>query len=111
MAITKDLYEESYAQGIGVTIKHLKKIGLHAVHCNCENEECLGWKIKAKVGPTGEFPEGKLNENDDGELAVGMTIDNGKVVMLFGTPITWIAFSPEQAIEFANQIIEKAKEV
>jgi len=64
-----------------------------------------------KFGPTGDFPRGKVDESDEGGLQVGITYDkeSDTVVIVFGKSITWIGFGPEQAIEFANLIIERAK--
>jgi hypothetical protein len=50
-------------------------------------------------GATGQFPEGKLNEADEGEIQFGITTDNGKVVINFGTPVSWMGMNPEQARE------------
>jgi len=32
------------------------------------------------LGATGEFPQGKLTEEDEGEIRIGITVFNGKVV-------------------------------
>lgn len=60
-------------------------------------------------GPTGEFPEGRLNEHDEGELMIGLVAHKGKVVLNFATPVAWLALNPNQAIQIANVLIEKAK--
>lgn len=49
-----------------------------------------------KLGATGRFPEGKLNENDEGELRAGITIHKGKMVINFGKPVTWLALSKKE---------------
>jgi hypothetical protein len=51
---------------------------------------------------TGTFPDGKLDENDEGGVAIGVAIDQGNVVIHFPKPIAWLAFPPEQAIEIAH---------
>lgn len=61
-----------------------------------------------KFGPTGKFPEGKLNQADEGELQLGITHDAGNVIIDFGTQVTWIGLPPSKAIEFANMIIQHA---
>jgi len=60
------------------------------------------------LGPTNEFPDGKINENDMGELRLGIGTTNDNVVIDFGTSLTWLAFSKQEAIEFARIITEKA---
>ena len=57
-------------------------------------------KIKDfKLGATGEFPQGKMNSEDEGELRLGVTADKGNVVIAFGTPVTWIGLPPKVALE------------
>lgn len=63
------------------------------------------------IGPTGEFPEGKLNDDDEGALAVAVSIDQDNVVVNFGTPVVWFELPLDQAIAFAENIIEKAKKL
>ncbi len=68
-------------------------------------------QLKKVTGPTGKYPEGKLNDTDEGEVRIAITqTHKGKVIIDFGTPVRWIGFSKEQAIELANTILEKAKE-
>ena len=62
-----------------------------------------------KPGPTGKYPQGKLNKDDQGELAIGIATYNRNVIINFGKEVSWLALPPEQAIEFAQTIIEKAK--
>ena len=57
----------------------------------------------------GEYPDGRLNPEDQGALAVGIAHQNGKVVMQFPKPTTWIGFTPEQAIEMAESLIDHAR--
>jgi hypothetical protein len=65
--------------------------------------------ICAKLGATGEFPDGKVNEDDEGGLmcAVG---DVGDTVRIdFGPkPVAWLALDPDAAIAFATAIIDRA---
>ncbi len=60
-----------------------------------------------KPGPTGDFPEGQLNEDDEGGLNIGIGDDKGNLVLYFGKPVAWIGMPPENAIELANLIIKK----
>ena len=66
-----------------------------------------------KPGPTGNFPEGKLNKDDEGELKIAIAADhrNNVVLIRFGGPVAWFAMGPEQALQFANQIKGKGKEL
>lgn len=58
------------------------------------------------LGPTGEFPDGKLNKDDEGQIkiAIGADLDNKKVVIDFGTLVAWIAMSPQEARQLAEVI-------
>lgn len=64
-----------------------------------------------KAGPTGHFPEGKLNDGDKGEIAIKMGVDKGRVIIDFGSPLSWIGMQPAQAKAFGKAIIEKAESV
>ena len=65
-----------------------------------------------RVGPTGEYPQGKYTEDDEGELNIALAADprNGKVLMHFGKPIVWLGMSPEDAEALAVRLIAKARE-
>lgn len=62
-----------------------------------------------KPGATGRFPQGKLKEDDEGELAVGLAVLNGKLILNFGKSIGWIGMSKQEAEVFANALLEKAR--
>jgi len=64
-----------------------------------------------KFGATGSFPQGKLNEDDEGAIQIGIAFDptNQVVMIKFGTPVTWLGLPPEEAIQFANAILAKAR--
>lgn len=62
------------------------------------------------LGATGQFPDGKLKEDDEGEISIAATVQNGEVVLNFGKPIAWIGFTPEQAEQIGYMLIQKAGE-
>lgn len=66
-----------------------------------------------KPGPTGEFPDGKLNEDDDGGLIIKMQVSKENQVLMieFGTNVTWIGLTKKDALNFAWNILSKAKEL
>ena len=57
-----------------------------------------------------EFPDGKLNEEDEGELITAIGIENGRVMVQWPQPITWVAFDPDKADEFADTLKRRAQE-
>jgi hypothetical protein len=63
-----------------------------------------------RPGPTGDFPRGKLNPDDEGGLAVAVAYDPAKDVVRvdFGKGIKWIAFPPADAKRFADMILKAA---
>lgn len=61
-----------------------------------------------KLGATGEFPEGKLNKSDEGELRLAVTAKDGNVIIAFGTPVTWMGMPPESARTLANSLLKQA---
>lgn len=67
--------------------------------------------ISDELGATGSFPNGKLNANDEGEIAIGITKSNGTVVIDFGKPVHWIGFTSVQAIQIGENLIKKGVEL
>ncbi len=54
-----------------------------------------------QLGATGRFPEGQLTESDEGEIRFRVGYVDGKVVLDFGQPVTWLGMSPKQAKQLA----------
>ena len=65
-------------------------------------------KNKLKLGATGAFPDGKLNQTDEGELRMAVSSTNGLVRIDFGKPTAWVAFSANQAKELAALLLRHA---
>lgn len=61
------------------------------------------------LGHTGEFPDGKLNENDEGQLQSAIWNHNGNVLVDFGNEVAWIGFDPQGAADFASSILKHAR--
>ena len=61
-----------------------------------------------KPGPTGEFPEGKLDESDEGELKFLIGHANGNVLLDFGKPVKWLAMPPGNARAIAEALLVHA---
>ena len=56
------------------------------------------------LGPTGEFSQGKLNKEDEGELQLGITTEKGKIIIHFGKPVAWIGLDVKTASYLAEAI-------
>lgn len=59
------------------------------------------------------WPEGRIGATDDGELAVKIESDPDKEIVRldFGKPVAWVAMPPEQAIQWAQLLIQHARKV
>lgn len=66
--------------------------------------------VRPELGKTGDFPQGKLNKDDEGGLMIAISEYKGKIVIDFGVAVKWIGFDKEQARAFANNILEKVNE-
>lgn len=61
-------------------------------------------------GETGKFPRGKLHDSDEGELQLGVTVNQGTVILAFGKPVAWLGLTPQIARQLAATLIERADE-
>lgn len=66
-----------------------------------------------KLGATGQFPQGKSDEHDEGELQMALAADHraGIVRVEFGKPIGWLGLPAREARTLATLLIEKADEL
>jgi hypothetical protein len=63
-------------------------------------------QMESRPGATGEFPFGKLDNSDEGELTIGIDADiHGNVRLEFGKPVAWLAMPPAQAASFARLLL------
>lgn len=61
-----------------------------------------------ELGPTGEYPKGKLTEGDDGQLKLAIGTYKNNVILDFGVKISWIGMEKEDALNLADAIIKQA---
>ena len=66
--------------------------------------------LSSRLGATGRYPKGKLNEDDEGELELAVGARNGSVIIVFGKSIKWIGMGPDGAEELAELLKTRAKE-
>jgi len=64
-----------------------------------------------KLGKTNKFPQGKLTKDDEGELKLAVIKHENKVIVNFGTPVTWLGLDKATAIEFAEAILKYANTI
>lgn len=60
-------------------------------------------------GATGMFPDGQLTQNDEGGLRFGLSVLDGKVCVDFATPVRSLGMTPQQACDFASDLIKIAR--
>lgn len=64
-----------------------------------------------KLGPTGEFPGGKLGPNDEGELKIAIAVKDGRIVIMFGKQIEWLGLRPGDARKIAEALNHHANRI
>lgn len=60
-------------------------------------------------GAVGSFPDGKLTKRDEGLIQFAVGEQNGKVVIDFGTPTTWLGMTAQQAADLGAQLTKWAR--
>lgn len=66
------------------------------------------------LGATGQYPHGRLNERDEGEIAFAIAADpeRKKVLIDFGPkPVAFLGMTKAQAIELGQLLIRRAGEI
>lgn len=65
--------------------------------------------VAVKLGPTGDFPRGKFNADDEGGLTIAVGTKDKTLIIEFGTPTKWIGVPKAEALAFANLIRKHAE--
>lgn len=68
-------------------------------------------ELNKAPGPTGEYPKGKMNEGDEGALQVAVGIEDGKIVIHFGTPVNWLGLDREEAVQLTSMLMLRVKQL
>ena len=61
------------------------------------------------LGATGQFPQGQLNQTDEGEIKLAVGLEGSKVVLNFGKPVAWVGLDADQARQLAGSLLDKAR--
>lgn len=64
-----------------------------------------------KLGATGEFPRGKFDADDEGQLAFAIGVKDRTVLVDFGKPVARIGMSRDEAMAFAAGLIAYAERI
>lgn len=65
------------------------------------------WNKRA-TGATGDYPQGKLNADDEGGLRIAIGVKDGAIMVDFGKPTAWIGLDPGTAEALANNLLKHA---
>lgn len=65
-------------------------------------------RVGLPLGETGQYPQGAMTPDDEGELRLAVTTQAGKVILAFGKPIAWLGMSPREARQMADALNEWA---
>ena len=57
----------------------------------------------------GEFPDGRLNKDDEGAIPIAIGHQDGRVTMQFARNLNWVGFTADQAVDVAQTLIEHAR--
>lgn len=60
--------------------------------------------------PFRRYPRGKLSVDDEGALAMGVTVKDDVVVIAFPKMVSWVGLPAEQAEELAETLKQRAAE-
>jgi hypothetical protein len=60
---------------------------------------------------TDQFPRGKLNADDEGQLQVAIATQDKTVIIDFGKPVVWLGLDYHTAMKFAGNIMLRAQEI
>lgn len=61
------------------------------------------------LGRTGTIETDKFCDDDQGELNFALATFRGRVVINFGDPVSWLAMTPDHALELSMQIASLAR--
>jgi hypothetical protein len=56
------------------------------------------------------YPDGMLNEDDEGAINIAIGIEEGNVIVNFGKPVAWLGLPGDQAIEMGRTLIKRGRE-
>lgn len=57
-----------------------------------------------------QYPDGKLNDDDEGQAEIRVGEQDGKVIVAFEKPMRWIAMNPQEAADLSSLILKRAKQ-
>jgi hypothetical protein len=80
-------------------------------HSHLPYQGQLPKEILEKLGATGEFPKGKIDPTDEGQLQFAISNDGEKILIHFGKPVAWMGLDPSDARSIAEILIIHADRI
>lgn len=78
-------------------------------HHGNQNSEAQRAMSAATRELMGEYPQGRLNADDAGAVALQVGTEGGKVRIDFPNPIAWFAMTGDEAMGLANVLVKHAR--
>ena len=57
-----------------------------------------------------QYPEGKMNLEDEGAIGILIGIEGPNVIIQFPSPVVWLGLPGDQAIEMGRTLIKRGRE-
>lgn len=69
-------------------------------------------RMHKKMGELlGEYPDGKMNVQDEGAVAMLVQLEEGKIVIRFPKPVAWVGFTEVEAMQLAQTLVDLSKQI
>jgi hypothetical protein len=83
----------------------------HSMNLSDEMKELF--KLDDILGATGNFPRGKIDRLDEGQIKFAIAADHktNTVLINFGKKVIWIGMTADEALEVAESLVNKAMEL
>lgn len=75
-------------------------------HHGNQPNPALSEAMKALLG---EYPNGRMNADDSGAIAMQVGVEDGRVVMRFPKPVAWIGMTGDEAMEMAQLLLKHGR--
>lgn len=72
-----------------------------------DEEEIKMLRKELGLGATGNFPDGKISEDDEGELKFAVLTRNNNVMIIFGKPVEWLDLSKDTAKQLVKGLMKQ----
>lgn len=57
----------------------------------------------------GEYPNGRMNADDSGAVAMQVGVEEGRVVLRFPKPVAWMGMTGDEAMGLAQLLMKHAR--